>query len=218
MARSFRGVGRLSLLAAVLGLACAHAGPAPRFAFFEATSAEDPWAVKVRAWQAAQRSAGLSPAPEGPAASALGNEYGRFSRKLRHDLVERVVRFVQLHGALYFRSDQGLDDWPTLREVIATGGDDCDGLDLLTFELLRDLGFRDGELYRAVLVHAKTRAHHMVTLWFDREAADDPYVLDPLGEVSRRVVRLSQVRGWRPLVLFDERSQFAVRPLRAGLD
>ena len=92
----------------------------------------------------------------------------------------------------------------------AQGGDDCDGLDLLTFVLLRRLGFEESEIYRSIVVERRTGQHHMVTLWFDTESRENPYVLDPTGVVTDRMVRLSEVPSWDPIELFDERVHYRV--------
>jgi hypothetical protein len=96
--------------------------------------------------------------------------------------------------------------------VIETGGDDCDGLDLLTFELLRRLGFREREILRAILVERATGQHHMVTLWFENGERGDPYVLDPTAVVTPGMVRLSAVPAWDAIELFDETAHYRVEP------
>ena len=120
-----------------------------------------------------------------------------------------MVRWVQLNSGLYFAADGELEHWPTLDEVLASGGDDCDGMELLTFELLRRMGFGPGELYRAVLVETQSDRHHMVTFWFPQGRGREPYVLDPSGEVSREVLPLSGIHSWEPVLIFDEAEQFA---------
>ena len=82
----------------------------------------------------------------------------------------------------------------------------------LSFVLLRRLGFENDEIYRAIVVEQGTGQHHMVTLWFEDNAREDPYVLDPTGVVTSKMVRLSSVSSWEPIELFDERAHFAVRP------
>ena len=188
------------------------APPALRLDFFRPVPPEDSWRLKVRAWQAANYLSSLDPGSETPDPTPLADEYLRFSSEFRLEIVQRVLRWVQVYSGLYYRSDNGVDYWPTLDEVIEAGGDDCDGLELLTFALLRSLGFSEGELYRAILFDRLSDAYHMVTLWFRDEERSDPYVLDPSGKISRKVSRLSRISGWEPIVLFDERSVFRVAP------
>jgi len=196
-----------------LWVACASPAPrSPELYFFGPVSSEDLWQLKIRAWQAASRLESPSPLAEQTSSdpTPLAEEYARFSGQVRLEVAQRVVRWVQINSGLYFRSDNGRDHWPTLDELITAGGDDCDGMELLTFNLLRRLGFTKGELYRAILFEPERDAYHMVTLWFDDGDRQDPYVLDPSGEVSRRVERLSHIASWQPVVMFDERSQFKV--------
>ena len=94
--------------------------------------------------------------------------------------------------------------------IMASGGDDCDGLELLTFNLLRRMGFQEGELYRAVLRDLDAESYHMVTLWFPDGERRDPFVLDPSGQATKRVLPLSELAGWAPVAMFDEASGFRV--------
>ena len=55
----------------------------------------------------------------------------------------------------------------TLEETLRNDGDDCDGLELLVFQGLRDLGFDDDEVFRAIVYRPDDGQHHMVTLWFE---------------------------------------------------
>ena len=200
-------------VAVIACLACASPVPPPAsFDFSQPLPAEDLWQPKIQLWQAARHNDSLSPDVAAAELTPLGAEYARFESELRLELVQRVSRWVQLYSGLYFRSDEDVDYWPTLSEVIAAGGDDCDGMDVLTFELLRRLGFRQGELYRAVVFHRDREIYHMVTLWFPEESRDDPYVLDPSGEVSHKVLRLSHASDWEPVAIFDENTQFKVEP------
>jgi hypothetical protein len=121
------------------------------------------------------------------------------------------VRFVQQQSGLYYTRDRGVDDWPVLGELLEAGADDCDGMDLLTFSLLRRLGFERGEIYRAIVRNVETDLHHIVTLWFEPGNRDAPWLLDSTGEITREVMPLSAQTAWEPLRLFDETSAFSVR-------
>jgi hypothetical protein len=98
---------------------------------------------------------------------------------------------------------------------VETGRDDCDGLDMLTFQLLRRMGFGADEIYRAIVVERPTGQHHMVTLWFEDGDRSDPFVLDPTGVVTTEMVRLSQVGSWEPIEIFDETAHYRVEPAPA---
>ena len=199
-------------VAAVLFVSCATPRlPAVSVDLFVPASSDDPWSDKIRNWQVRHR---LDPAQRGEstreAASSLAGEYGQFVLELRRGVVSRTVEWVQQQSQQVYRPDGDHDHWATLGEVIEQGGDDCDGLDLLTFVLLRRLGFEQSEIYRSIVVERRTGQHHMVTLWFDTESRENPYVLDPTGVVTDRMVRLSEVPSWDPIELFDERVHYRV--------
>lgn len=204
----------LGVLAFALGCVTVPPASQPQYQLFEPVASADLWAPRINHWQAAQRyeawTAAAAPAPQSPLAGA----YAEFSKQLRRQLVEDTVDWVQAASGLYYHADAGSDAWPTLAAVKARGGDDCDGMELLTFDLLRRLGFGPGEIYRAILRDGEGY-HHMVTLWFSDGARGDPYVLDPTGEVSHRVILLSAARGWTPVALFDETTQFRAVSLRS---
>ena len=107
-----------------------------------------------------------------------------------------------------FIEDGPVDHWPTLSEVRETFGDDCDGLELLAYQALLELGFPDDHVYRAIVMEPETGLHHMVTLWF--ESPGDPWVLDPTATITTRLVRLSALGSWVPLKLFSESDEFSV--------
>ena len=86
----------------------------------------------------------------------------------------------------------------------------CDGLELLVFQFLRDLGFGEDEVFRAIVYRPADGQHHMVTLWF--ESSDDPFVIDPTGAMTRGMPRMSDVPGWVPLKVFTETEEFTVAP------
>jgi hypothetical protein len=53
-------------------------------------------------------------------------------------------------------ADGAIDHWATLSETLARGVEDCDGLELLVNRFLRDVGFRDEEVYRAIVFRPPT--------------------------------------------------------------
>jgi hypothetical protein len=141
----------------------------------------------------------------------LTTRYAMFRSELRRGLARRVADWTQTEGRSFFIPERGADYWPTLGEMLATNGDDCDGLELLGFYLLRDLGFSDDEVFRCVVVRTADRQHHMVTLWF--ESPGDPWVIDPTGAMTLGMPRLSEVPDWTPLKVFTETREFTVRHL-----
>ena len=163
----------------------------------------------IRLWQASERwetsrAATSPPARIGP----LEVEYRAFGARQKQRIARDTLHWMQALSAVLYRPDQDGDEWPTLAELFARGGDDCDGLELLGFTTLRHLGFGEGEIYRGVLRSRDGEHYHMVTLWFDAGPSSDPYVLDPTGWIARDLVRLSSLAGWVPLRLFDEDQQF----------
>ena len=184
----------------------------PALDFFVPASPTDPWNRKITNWQARHQ---LDPARRGESpskVSGLGESYDLFEHELRLQIAGETVAWVQANSKDHYRADGARDHWATLGEVIASGEDDCDGLDLLTFVLLRRLGFKESEIYRAIIVEEGTGQHHMVTLWFENGDRSDPFILDPTGVVTPEMVRMSAVPSWEPIELFDERDHYSVRP------
>ena len=96
-----------------------------------------------------------------------------------------------------------------MEETFRTDGDDCDGLELLVYHLLRDLGFDRDEVFRGIVYRHKDNQHHMVTLWFEDPA--DPWVIDPTGAMTLGMPRMSEIPGWAPLKVFGEERNFTVQ-------
>ncbi len=169
------------------------------------------FAPAIRAWQAAQGFEELPPASAPEPDPGLARELAAFERELRSTVVGRVLGWVRAQADVRFVDDGADDHWPTFGELLHRGRDDCDGLELLTFRLLRGAGFGRGEIYRAVLAGSEGEAHHMVTLWFADGPGSDPLVLDPLHQVVYRPTPLGEIAGWTPVVLFDEHDAFGAR-------
>jgi hypothetical protein len=178
--------------------------------YFAPAPASDPWRQKIEHWQVRHdmdpARGGARPGHE----SELSREYEQFARDLRRRMAADTMAWVQQSSRRFYRPDGDRDHWATYGEVVERGGDDCDGLDLLTFELLRRMGFGPDEIYRAIVVEGKSGQHHMVTLWFEDGPRGDPFVLDPTGVVTSRMVHLSEIAGWQPIELFDEHAHFRV--------
>jgi predicted transglutaminase-like cysteine proteinase len=128
----------------------------------------------------------------------------------RRALAEQVTRWVQEESRSRYRDDGAVDFWPTFDETLAAGEEDCDGLELLTYHALQELGFSERELFRAILRHQSFDMHHMVTLWF--EDPSDPWVLDPTGNITTAMRRMSQIDYWVPVKLFTESIEYTVHP------
>lgn len=199
------------------------------YRFFAPPEAGDPWSGKIRGWQARERAMGdteaLASAPasvseRGAGAGAppeLGDlraKYFAFRREQKREIAAQAAAWIQREARSHYRPDGPIDHWATLGETLDRNGEDCDGLELLVYHLLRDMGFRDDEVARAIVLRPSDGQHHMVTLWF--ESPDDPWVIDPTGAMTSGMPRLSEVSGWVPLKLFTETAEFTPRPIAAA--
>ena len=205
----------------VLGCAFQSAGVWPGYRFHAPATAGDPWSGKIRGWQARERALGdiesLDSAPASvsgrgdaavdPALDDLRTAYFSFRREQKRELAAHAAAWIQREAQSHYRPDGPIDHWATLRETFDQNGDDCDGLELLVYHMLRDIGFRDDEVARAIVVRPRDGQHHMVTLWF--ESPDDPFVIDPTGAMTTGMPHLSEVPGWVPLKLFTETAEFS---------
>jgi predicted transglutaminase-like cysteine proteinase len=217
------------LISAALPLACATPQPAIRFDFFAPADPRDPWFAKVGAWQrhaqqelaAAEANGGADDQLSSPPASSappelsgsLGTKMGAFEAEEKQQLARRINAWAQQQARQHYRfeddvQDAALDQWPTFGQLLSRNGDDCDGLDLITYQLLLEFGFPRDEIYRSVVRRDRDGANHMVTLWF--ESRRDPWVLDATGAMTLEMVRFSELLGWTPTKVFNERQQFAV--------
>lgn len=198
--------------------------------YFQSPRADDIWSPKIQGWQRRERfDAGLiAPLETGPAVESAGysaaNEalpedqadesglrakYFAFRAERKRALAREVADWIQAEAKIHYREDGAVDHWATLEETLARGGDDCDGLELLAFHALRDLGFADSEIYRAIVVRPSDGQHHMVTLWF--EEAGDPWVIDPTGAMTLGMPRMSEMSEWVPIKVFSEDLEYTVR-------
>ncbi len=178
--------------------------------FFVAAPREDPWNTKIRNWQSRHKLDQAQVASQPPAKSELIESYDAFTIEMRRRIAADAVAFIQSESHQHYIPDGESDHWATYSDVVATNGDDCDGLDLLTFMLLRKLGFSQNEIFRSIVVERESGQHHMVTLWFEAGERNDPWLLDPTGVVTDRLVRLSDVPSWSPIEIFDEARHYRV--------
>ncbi|MBW2361089.1 MAG: hypothetical protein JRG84_09330 [Deltaproteobacteria bacterium] len=220
-----RALGLLLTLGLLVGCASTGLGGSGdvQFGFFNPTSTDtDPWVAKVADWQRRERRdrphTALADAETLRAkrrSALLRVKMGHWEADERLSLAKRITLWTQAVARRHYRfdppTDAASDPWPTTKDLLDRNGDDCDGLDLIAYELLRQFGFPPDELYRAIVKRKRDGANHMVTLWFER--SDDPWVIDATGAVSLRVRHFSALPGWTPTALFNEHDQFTPRRL-----
>jgi hypothetical protein len=232
MVISTQGLGHAALATLVLflGLGWGCASPptrAPAYEYFAQPEPDDPWSRKIHRWQQRERfdlgDAGLgtlasvaeSGGGDGEDSNVpeqLQDKYEAFRAERKRVLAREVAQWIQDQAQQHYVPDGPIDRWATLPETLRRNGDDCDGLELLTYHLLRDLGFDDDEVYRAIVYRRSDGQHHMVTLWF--ENPEDPWVIDPTGAMTSGMPRMSDVPGWVPLKVFSEDEDFTVERQR----
>jgi hypothetical protein len=208
----------------VLGLGCAgtYYGTVA-YDYFAAPDPDDPWSLKIEYWQARERGEGregpgsvtapVAGSGRGDAAIAgvgdLEAKYASYRNESRRAMARDLADWIQRQAKDHYLPDGTVDHWATLGETFRSNGDDCDGLELLAYNFLRDLGFGDDEVYRAIVYRRSDGQHHMVTFWF--EDPEDPWVIDPTGAMTSGMPRMSELPGWTPLKVFSEDEDFTVR-------
>lgn len=223
----------LVILAGDLGCAALRA-PVPGYGYFTSPQYKDAWSAKIGAWQRRERAeyaavatppasiaaapsasaSGTEPDPESTAnrldpTGGLRSKYFDYRAEQKREMARSLAGWVQDQARAHYFPDGPIDHWATLEETLTRGGDDCDGLELLTFHALRDLGFSSKEVYRAIVFRPEDGQHHMVTLWFEQE--DDPWVLDPTGAMTLGMPRMSSLPDWVPLKVFSDTMEYTVR-------
>ena len=223
--RHGRELAVLSLLTTCLALGCGGIGAGVvSYRYFDTPAPDDVWSRKIAHWQARERAqdaavqanvatpdttVGAGPTSAAPASGdSLRAKYRAFRVEHRRELAREIAVWVQAQSKIHYIPDGPIDHWATLAETLAHNGDDCDGLELLAYHFLRDLGFRDDEVYRAIVYRPSNGEHHMVTMWF--EDPNDPWVIDPTGAMTTGMPHMSEVPGWVPLKLFTETAEFTV--------
>jgi len=232
-----RRIVRIGSLAGLLGLAlslgigCAGlVRPRGPYDYFSLPDPTDPWSRKIAGWQrreladvpasdpatpavAGGGESGRAAAPAvlpGMPAPGLRAKYSEFRAMRKRSLARSTAEWIQEQAQAHYMADGPVDHWATLEETLRRDGDDCDGLELLVYHALRDLGFSEREVYRAIVYRPSDGQHHMVTLWF--EDPDDPWVLDPTGAMTTGMPRMSDLPAWVPLKVFSDASEYTVRP------
>jgi predicted transglutaminase-like cysteine proteinase len=196
--------------------------------YFGAPDRNDPWSRKIEFWQVRARTERQGELVAAPAAVAgpgsadsedagverLQAKYESYRRERKRAMARELAEWIQVQARQHYVPDGPVDQWATLDETLKGNGDDCDGLELLVFSFLRDLGFPENEVYRAIVYRRSDGQHHMVTLWF--EDADDPWVIDPTGAMTSGMPRMSELRDWVPLKVFSHDEDFTVRSQRVA--
>lgn len=216
----------LCLVAFVAGCATSGGGTSSRssdrrFEFFGQPipndDKADPWYPKVAEWQGRMQQEGTRlPASDRSIRRAeqsgkLLEAMGAFRDETRVGVAKQVTDWSQRIARRYYKwdpasNDPTYDHWPTVGQLLANNGDDCDGLDLIAYQMLREFGFPPDRVFRAILTRDRDKANHMVTLWF--EDAKDPWILDATGAVTFEMRRFSQLEGWTPTKVFNDRAQY----------
>ena len=223
------------LLAGLAALAAVAPGGAPppmrtllprtaAYDYFAQPATDDAWSPKINGWQerevtrsdvagagspASVSGSGSPSAPGAVNAPDLRTKLDRFRVEQRRATARQIASWIQTQARQHYVPDGPVDHWATLRETLARGSEDCDGLELLVNRLLRDLGFSEDEVYRAIVYRPADGQHHMVTLWF--EDRNDPWVIDPTGAMTTGMPHMSELRDWVPLKVFSETREFTVR-------
>lgn len=228
--RSLRSLGAFPAIAGlllILGCATRFQHSRPSYSYFEPPAATDRWSAKISGWQTRERRLGNTESLKAPASVSteaaarepsassedLRTKYFSFRAEHKRAMARDVAVWIQEQARDHYKADGPLDHWATLEDTLSHNGDDCDGLELLVYHFLRDLGFHSDEVYRAIVFRPEDGQHHMVTFWF--EDPHDPWVIDPTGAMVSGMPRMSDVPGWVPLKVFSENEEFTVG---SGLD
>lgn len=206
------------------GCASQRGASAPPFDFFAAsTPADDPWFDKVSEWQNRARDSDASatglalPSELDDVADALRSgvlsiKIAGFAVTEKRELAKRINTWAQVQSHEFYLpeedADPSDDHWPTFVELLETNGDDCDGLDLIPYHLMLEFGYPADRIFRAIVRRDSNRNNHMVTFWFENLA--DPWVLDATGAMTLQMTRFSDISGWTPTKMFNERVQYKV--------
>ncbi len=228
MGKSTHGLGATAVfglgLAVWVGWGCAGVFSEPlAYRYFDQPPADDAWEHKIEAWQDREQAEQRAPDSEVPTPAVasgadsgdvsdrpadLRSKYIDFRQPSKRALARELAGWIQTQAQQHYIADGPIDHWATLEETFRTNGDDCDGLELLVYRLLRDLGFGEDEVFRSIVYRRSDNQHHMVTFWF--EDPSDPWVIDPTGAMTSGMPRMSEIPGWAPLKVFSEGSNYNV--------
>ena len=216
LAQGALGLGAALGLLAVGGCVSPVPAAPPAYRYFAKPAPDDAWSPKIRGWQQRERVAADLPAVaaqplrvDPTEVGELRSKYQAFRAERKRVLARDLADWVQTQARDHYVPDGPLDHWATLEETFRTNGDDCDGLELLAYHFLLEIGFGEDEVFRAIVVRPSDDQHHMVTLWF--EDPNDPWVIDPTGAMTSGMPRMSELPGWVPIKVFSESRDFTVR-------
>jgi hypothetical protein len=193
------------------------------YSYFEQPDAGDLWSSKIAGWQFREHRSGATsalPAVSGSGqkepifptgntnADRLRAKYEAYRYDKKREQARELAAWIQEQAQEHYVADGPIDHWATFEETLSNNGDDCDGLELLVFHMLRDIGFSEDEVYRAVVYRPSDGQHHMVTFWF--EDVNDPWVIDPTGAMTEGMPRMSDMPEWVPLKMFTEKGEYSV--------
>ena len=202
----------LAILSLTLGSGCAsmNAAGSSQVDYFAPARTNDGWSGKIEDWQ--NRSTITRGAK---VAENNDSNFSNFRSERRREMAAKLVTWTQAQSKIHFVNDGASDHWATLQQTLRRGQEDCDGLELLIFNGLQELGFNPATIYRAVVYRTTDLQHHMVTLWF--EDPSDPWVLDPTGAMTDSMVKMSEIDNWVALKVFSQNEQYSVHhgPQRA---
>ena len=183
------------------------AGSANSVDYFAPAKTQDGWSEKIQEWQSRST---IAPAAQIETSENTDSEFSGFRSERRRQMARHLVTWTQRQSQQHFTNDAAADHWATLEETLRRGQEDCDGLELLIYNGLQELGFAPSSVYRAVVYRTSDLQHHMVTLWF--EDPQDPWVLDPTGAMTLGMPRMSEMPGWVPIKLFSDTTEYTVSP------
>jgi len=191
--------------------------PQGLYQYFAVSAPDDAWSIKIHGWQERERVDAGRPSElvAQPDLSKLGDlrtNYEEFREQQRLELARHVATWIQNQARDHYIPDGPIDHWATFEETMRHNGDDCDGLELLVFHFLRELGFPESQVFRAIVVRRSDGLHHMVTLWF--ENPQDPWVIDPTGAMTSEMHRMSELPDWVPLKVFSDHEDWSVQDAR----
>lgn len=206
------------VLLALVGGCRSPLAPSSVYRYFEPPPLNDAWTRKISGWQRREHSPlpmagdvaqpGADARPDPVAVGELREKYDSFRREQKREMARELAEWIQGQARAHYVADGPVDHWATLEETFRGNGDDCDGLELLTFNLLQEMGFVPDEVFRAIVVRRADGQHHMVTLWFEQQ--EDPWVIDPTGAMTFGMPRMSEMPEWVPLKVFTEERDFTV--------
>ncbi|MGM0422022.1 MAG: hypothetical protein ACQEQL_02880 [Pseudomonadota bacterium] len=150
----------------------------------------------------------------------------------RHTILKVIAAYAEDFSRYYYKNDNAEndkilrpdiygpnEDWETLSEVILENGDDCDGLAMLSRQLMIDAGIPKSEIFfLAYLTTAEDAPDHGVIMWNDPDHPHDPIAIDSTGYISNQPYRLSAI-DWpahdiMPFFRFNEDSFSTVSEVR----